>query len=346
MGIAYRPAILRLLALLALAVSAALLIDGWSPRSRLCSFGSDCDQVVHSWLAERLVVPLPLVGVVYFAGLFTLSLVGSERARKLFRPLALLAGAGGVALIAAQLFAIGHVCPLCLVVDTAAMLLGGLALSVRGDPFPAVAPRQRGAWVLTAAAGLLGGIVLATVDGRAGSTTAAPAPEQVKAHWVEGKVNVVEVYDYDCRLCRNMHVVLRQFLAAQGEEVHYVGLPIAMPKHPQARHAVRAYFCAEKQGKGAAMADRLTATPFFTPQVCEEIADMMSLSMKAYRTCVADRALDERIDADLAWVKEACPNGLPVIWIQDERLEGLQKQPALQVALQRARQRMEAGSSD
>ncbi len=342
LAVAQRPAILRVLALIALAVSAALLADSGLPHSRLCGFESDCDLVIHSPLTERLGVPLPPVGVIVFAGLFGLSLCGNARLRGLFRPAALLAGATGLALLAGQVFVIRHLCPYCLVVDIVAMLLAGFAVYRRDDPFPPVAARQRGAWLAAAAAGLVGGVLLAALDGRANHTATAPVPPQVKALWVTDRVNVVEIYDFECRHCRRMHPLLKQVLAEQGEHIHHVRITVPLPAHAQARDAARAYLCADKQNKGAEMAEYLIGMPNLAPETCLEVAEVLGLSLPAYRSCVADPAIDERLDADLAWVKDACPDGLPVIWIQDQRFQGVQSPDALAAALRRARQRLEA----
>ncbi len=290
-------------------------------------------------------MPLPLVGVIVFAGLFGLSLCGSVRLRGLFRPLALLAGAGGLALLGAQLFVIGHLCRFCLLVDVVAVFLAVLSVSGRGDPF--VAPRAaRGAWLAAAGAGLVAGIVLGTVDGRADHTATAPVPSQVKALWVADRVNVVEIYDFECRHCRKMHPVLQQVLAEEGEHVHHVRVTIPLPSHRQARHASRAYLCADKQHEGAKMAEYLIAMPNFAPATCEEIAELLGLSMPAFRACVADPAIDERLNADLVWVEEACPDGLPVTWIQDQRFQGVQSPAALTAALRRARKSLETTPRD
>jgi uncharacterized membrane protein/protein-disulfide isomerase len=346
MKIANRPVILRLLALVALVISAVFLADGWLPGSRLCSFESDCDLVVHSWLGKPFGIPLPFAGVTAFTGLFALSLAGGVRIRRIFRPLALVAGLGGAALILAQLFVIRHVCPFCMVVDGLAVLLALIAVFERGDPFPDVEPQGRTVWLVAALVGLAGGVFLVTVDGRAGNVRVGPVPPQVEALWLADKVNVVEIYDFQCPHCRKMYPVLREVLAEQSERIHHVRVTVPMPAHPRARYASRAYLCAEQQHKGAEMADWLIAMRRYSPEACEQLAGSLGLSLSAYRTCLADRALDRRLDADLLWVKEACPEGLPVIWIQNQRFSGVHSTETLRAAVQRAIQRLHKPDSE
>ena len=74
MTTARRTHVVRLLALAALAVSAALLVNHFRPNPRLCGYESDCDDVLSSRFSSVLGVPLPLVGLVTFGAIFGLSL--------------------------------------------------------------------------------------------------------------------------------------------------------------------------------------------------------------------------------------------------------------------------------
>ena len=61
------------------------------------------------------------------------------------------------------------------------------------------------------------------------------------------------------------------------------------------------------------IADALFLAPSLAPDRCEQIAASLGLSPPAFRACAADPATEERLDADVAWVRAASPGGLPVV---------------------------------
>ena len=164
-------------------------------------------------------------------------------------------------------------------------------------------------------------------------------PPEITALWVPDKVTIVEIADFQCPHCRHMHTVLSRFLREEGDRVHFVRITAPMPKHPQARHASRAFLCAQAQGKGDELAEALFEADDLTPQSCERLAASVGVSRKPFRACVAEPAIDRRLDADLAWIKNASPQGLPVIWVQAEMLSGIQSAAALRAAGLAAEQR-------
>src|SRR5262245_16861898 len=114
--------LLALAAAIGLAASGLLLVD-YSGAASLCGPGGGCDVVKASAWAHPLGVPLPVLGVAFFALLLFLS----ARTSRFTRPVALIGGATGVLLLGVQLFLLRAVCPYCAVVDAAAILAAVLA---------------------------------------------------------------------------------------------------------------------------------------------------------------------------------------------------------------------------
>ena len=343
MGIVPRPTVTRLLTLLALTVSAVLLLDRLHPGRGVCALESACADVTSSRFSQVLGVPLPLLGVLGFGTLLGLSLFPSPGTGRPRRALALAGGAAGLALIVLQVGVLRHVCPYCLLVDVSAVLIAVLEAGRRGDGRPQpVGGRDRVLWVAATAAALGLGTFLASVGTRGAAPRPAPVPPEVSALWVPGKVNVVEVADFDCPHCRRMHNVLALFLDEEGDRVRFVRLTAPLPAHPQARPASRAFLCAAEQGKGDDMAEALFTARSLTPDACEGLAAALGLSVPRFRACVTDPATDRRLDAGTAWVKAVSPQGLPVIWVQDRMLFGEQPIDALREAARAAEGRADS----
>jgi uncharacterized membrane protein/protein-disulfide isomerase len=342
MGSARANLVTRLLALVGLALCAALLVNHVRPNPRFCGYESDCEDVLFSRFGSVLGVPLPVFGVVLFAAVFAASLFPGSRARRVLRLLAAGGGVGGCTLILIQVAVLGRLCRFCLMVDVIAVALAVVQLAWGRGVEPLSAVRLRFVWAAAAviAAGL--GAAFGTAGSHAGRED-RPVPPEVSALWVHGKVNVVEVADFQCPHCRRMHAVLVRFLEEEGDHIHFVRLTAPMPAHEQARHASRAFLCACEQGKGDEMAEALFAAPDLAPRSCERVAASLGLSLPAFRACAAAPATDARLDADLAWVRAASPRGLPVVWVQGRMFFGEQPIEALRRAARAAERTSEVG---
>jgi protein-disulfide isomerase len=341
MGTWPRAIIGRLFALVALAVSAALLAGSFRPGTPLCPFrGSGCSAVLSSSLGRPLGIPLPVVGLAVFAAYLALSL--TPRARWAARIVGLAAGVGGLALLVLQASVLGQVCPLCVIVDVSALVVAACEIAGWPQSLAAVTGRGRALWLGGAAAALALGLTAGALASR--NQKDQPLPPQVALYLNQspGKVTIVEVADFQCPHCRLVHARLKQVLDSYGDRVRLVRLTAPMPKHAQARNASRAFLCAAKQNRGEEMADRLFQADDLSAEACAKLADSIGLSSAAFRACVADPAIDQRLDDDLAWVKAACPGGLPAIWVQDRLLDpnDLLNPEAVRAAVREAEERL------
>ncbi len=111
-------------AALALSVSAALFVDYTSAVPTFCGVNSGCAAVRGSGYGYVVLgnfpVPLPVFGMLGFA-----TLLGFALARGLHRFVPAMAAVGGLVslgLFALQAFKIGHLCSLCVTVDTLGIL--------------------------------------------------------------------------------------------------------------------------------------------------------------------------------------------------------------------------------
>jgi uncharacterized membrane protein len=128
-----RLLLLRSAALVTLAVSAALLAAYLRPHSIVCGFDFDCEEMLSSPHGKLLGAPLPLWGILTFAAIFACTLSARSRWLWLLRFLALAAGIGGMSLIFVQVFVLRRVCPLCMIVDSCALIVAYAVFAGRGE---------------------------------------------------------------------------------------------------------------------------------------------------------------------------------------------------------------------
>jgi uncharacterized membrane protein/protein-disulfide isomerase len=318
--------LIRLLALVALAVSAAQFADSLTAAGAFCSFEGDCEAVTTSVYGNPLGVPLPAIGVIGFATLFALSL-SRGRAFDLVRPLAVVAGLVGVALLVIQFAVLRRVCPVCLVVDVCAV---GLAVAVMVKKPEAAVPSRSGlvGWIAVALVAVIAPLAWSV------SELPPPVPAEVMAHWRPGEVTVVVVTDFDCPSCQRADTVLKEVLARHP--VRFVRIPTPLPFNPESRPAARAYLAAVRQGKGEEMAAALYESRSRSPKRCRELASQLGLNMAEYDRAVDSQETEIELNTNVAWATKA-GTGVPLTWVQKQLLRGVPSAEALETALRRAK---------
>ena len=336
----------RLASLVGLALSAALLGFYVAPHSGLCGYESNCSEVVHSGYGRVLDIPLPLIGLLGFAALLLTSLSSNARCQRAMPILAGAAGIVGAALLFVQFAVIGRWCRFCLIADISAIVvaISELGLRLRRPRLPTAAI-GRLLWGVSGVFSVCLGFVLVAVSNGAGRDASSGTPLEVTSRWVEGKVNVVEVSDFECPECRKMHAIVAQMLREKASSVNLVRLTAPMPAHRQARSASRAFLCAERLGKGAEMAEALFVAKDLSPKNCSLLAQRMGITREKFAAGLSDLALDEQLDANIHWVRQASPRGLPVIWVQDRVFFGVQSIEKLHEVVQEAERQIRSTSA-
>jgi protein-disulfide isomerase len=329
----------RAAAIVGIAVSAALLVDHVAPEPAFCGDGG-CASVRASAWARPLGVPLPVLGLLYFAVVLGLALGGRWRP---LRWLALAGGAGALGLLLVQGAVLGTWCRLCVVTDTSALAIAALvALAPAGWAPPC--RRERWATIGAALAGVGGAIVI-------GAMAPAPAPPPppppgtalpavVAREQRAGEVVIVDFVDFECPFCRRFDERLTAAIAAVGAPVRIVRVMVPLTRiHRHAMSAARAWVCADAQGKGDAAAHALFAAPpeELAPEGAERLVTAVGVEPVAYRACLADAGTDGRIARDSAEARAAGATSLPTLYIGDQVFVGAgASQAELETALRTA----------
>jgi uncharacterized membrane protein/protein-disulfide isomerase len=303
------------LALIGLGASVASLIDYFGPAPTFCS-ESGCATVRSSVWARPLGIPLPILGIAYFAAMSVLAFLPRKRTRI---ALAAVGAAIGIALILIQAIEIGAWCKLCLVADPAA-IAGALAVFAGAGTLRPTWPNI--AATLPAAALVV--LALGLYSHREGTALASnePLPEAIAKEQQAGKVTIVEFVDFECPYCRALDKQLTEALARTDRPVRIVRKMVPLPSHPHAVPAAMAWCAADAQGKGDEMAKELfNAKPEdMTPAGCEAIAVRLGCDVMKYRETFASAELQARIKQDMADADKL--NGLPTIYIGTQKFEG------------------------
>jgi uncharacterized membrane protein/protein-disulfide isomerase len=317
---------IRLLALFALGVSTAQLADQLSGAGAFCEFGGGCEQVTRTTYGRPLGIPLPVVGITGFALLFSATFIPHRRERLIVRIMAIVGGMIALGLLAIQFFVLETICPLCLMVDSSAILIAALSLAPLPEPR---APSRYSllAWIVAAALAVVIPVCWSVV------VLPDPVPDEVRALWVPGKVTIVEVTDFECPYCRKADPILHEVLGRN--DVHFVRVVAPMPNHLNGMPAGRAYLAAVAQRKGEAMAAALFATDSRAAAKCRELAAKLELNMEQYDRDVNDPATDTTLQNAVRWAKET-NKGLPLIWVQEQVFFGVAAPEALEAAIHRA----------
>jgi predicted DsbA family dithiol-disulfide isomerase/uncharacterized membrane protein len=313
-----RPFAAAALALAGLATSAALLVDSVRPAPAFCAAGG-CAEVRASWWAHPLGIPMPAVGVTFFALALAFGCADAPRVR---RGLALAGGAGAVLLLALQALVIGAWCRLCVATDLLAILHAALVVTGRRAWPPA---RRLRIAVTAIAAALAAAIPLAALRSRPQPlepVTARALPDVVARAQVPGAAVVVDFVDFECPFCRAFHARLNGAIAAAGVPVRVVRVMVPLAQHEAALPAAVAWCCAENQAKGDQMAERLLTARDLSPAAIERIAADIGIDLDRFRADAASPAVRAHLEADAAAASAAGVRSLPTVYIGARRFIG------------------------
>jgi predicted DsbA family dithiol-disulfide isomerase/uncharacterized membrane protein len=326
----------RLAAILALAVSAALLVDYTSSIPTFCGVDSGCAAVRHSGYGflpiAGIYVPLPVFGLLGFALLLGVAL--TARLRRFVPLVAGLGGVVGLGLFGLQWLKIGHLCSLCVTVDTLSVLsaAGGLVLAFgEGDGGERSRLSLRwGAWPALGVLALLAPLSWPELR------PASPVPAGVQKLYQSGKINVVEFADYECPYCRRLHPLLKTVVASYPGRVNFTRLNLPLHSHEFAHGAAQAQVCAREQGKGDAMADRLFLAENLRPEANRNTAKDLGVELAAYDECIASGKADRIIDAESKILIDDGLQGLPTTYVGARTIIGAQAEEVFRDAFDRA----------
>ncbi|MEZ4223103.1 MAG: thioredoxin domain-containing protein [Polyangiaceae bacterium] len=325
--------VLRILVLVALATSAALLVDYTSANPAFCAPGSGCASVRSSGFGYVGTIPVPLLGLLGFGFLYAMSLSQSSGSERWLRPIATAGGAMAVLLILMQAVIIGHICFYCVIVDGAgigAAIAAWMHARKLGAGERGQEPLRVVSWILLGAIAITAPLVWPKVRPKPN------VPAAIQAFYVPGKINVVEFADFQCPFCRMLHPQLKAITRDYPGQVNFVRMNMPLDRHPEAKDAARAYVCATQQGKGEAMADALFETETLDPTSNRRLAVQMALDAEVYDACIKNPETDATIKKEGQILRESGFQGLPTTYVGSEMIVGAQEEAVFREAFDRA----------
>ncbi|MEO8841591.1 MAG: vitamin K epoxide reductase family protein [Kofleriaceae bacterium] len=319
-----------IVSLVGFGASLASLIDYVAADPTFCA-ESGCATVRASAWAHPLGVPMPVLGLGFFAVMTVLAFVERPRLRTV---LAIAGAAWAIALIAIQAFVIGAWCKLCMIADPIAIVLALAVVAGARTLRPAIGLFAIG---LPAIGALPVAIMLlaSAPAAEVAVATAAPGapaivPDVIQREQQAGVATIVDFVDFECPFCRKLAPKLDAAIAMAQVPVRLVRKMSPLHIHPHAMTAALAWCCADAQGKGDEMAAALFAAPVdqLTPEGCEQLAVDVGCDRERYRDALADPATRERVVNDTADAKAAGVQGLPTIFIGTTGLGGADHEAA------------------
>lgn len=312
--------LLRLSLLIAVAASAALIVDyNNAGDPAFCGVGSGCFAVRISPYSRLLGIPLPYVGLVAHAVLLGGSLL--VQTREHIKTLALFASAGAICalgLLILQHFAIGAFCVWCLTVDFASITAGASAvfLAWRAHKSSDPAGVERAATPTGAEMGAWGGaaalaIALPFVWGN--YPVIPPLAPAAAALQAPGKITIINFSDFQCPHCRKLHPKLSELKAQYAAQIHFDRRMMPLAGHPGALPAAQAYLCAPPEKREAA-ADWLYAAPDddLTPAGVLGMVGPVGISAGDLAACARSKETDAALAEDKKLYESLGARGLPL----------------------------------
>jgi len=338
--------LLRVSVIVALAVSAGLLVDYLARDAAYCGTAGCMRVKLHyGWVGGR--IPVPALGMVAFTVLYAMTLARRlPGIARLGNTAAIAGGVIGLLLLLHQGLIVGSFCVWCVVADLAAMVAGaaagGLLLSARARaesvvPLAAGArgeapeePLRPWAWIALGVLAAVAPLVWPLVR------VQPPVPGPIRERYLPGKINVAELSDFECQACRSLHPRLTALLAEYGDRAHHIRLFTPLASHPNSFSAAVAAACAEAQDSGDQMADALFRADALDPAEIERIAAALGLDRVAFADCRADPATRARVEGERALLALGGMPMTPKLYVGGTRIVGAQPDLVLRDAFERA----------
>lgn len=326
-------ALLRVVALVALAASAALLSDYVAGTPSFCSAASGCgivrqSEYSHITLSDGHFIPLPAFGLAGFALLFGATFLS----RSLTIVTACIGGLAALWLLWVQAAVVQHFCWLCVTTDVSALVAAASSLGLRSSVWEDELRARLHAWAWWA----LGALSVSAPLAWPLVKISPPVPAAVLSFYQPSKVNVVEFADFECPACRRFSGILKDALAPYSDRVNFIRLNKPLDMHEYARDAARAYVCAQLQQRGEPMAEALFASPDLKPAAIDKLAQAVGLDAKQFDACMLEPSTNARVDHEASLLVPPELEGLPTTYIGGKRLLGVQSAETVADALEKA----------
>jgi len=152
----------------------------------------------------------------------------------------------------------------------------------------------------------------------------------------QGRVTIVEFFDYQCGYCKRQEVELKTLLQADPDiRLVYKDLPIL---GPASVFAARAALAAQKQGKHAALhAALMAASQKLTDQEVLRIAEQIGLDTAKLEKDMADPSVSQALDRNFQLQRALNIQGTPALIIGTELIPGAASLESLKALVARAR---------
>lgn len=177
--------------------------------------------------------------------------------------------------------------------------------------------------------------VLVAMVGCAGLPPIVKAETARTAQVKPGAATIVFFTDFQCPYCRRAHAALAPLVDARAAKVRVVLAHVPLPQHPDARTAARAAICVETITSALTTdyAHALFETQDLSEAACEELAVVRGVDRDRFRECLASPVPEARLARDLAAYEAAKGDGVPLIYVGGERIDGAPPPGVLETAL-------------
>lgn len=152
-----------------------------------------------------------------------------------------------------------------------------------------------------------------------------------------GVVTIVMFTDFQCPFCRRTHAALEAAIADRPGKTRLVLRHVPLHMHPDADGAARAAVCTESLPAHASMIRGLYAASDLGEQANEELAVSLGADRAAYRACLVAPATGQRLAHDVAMLDSLGGDGVPLLYVGHQRLDGAQTRRKLADAIDAAR---------